>query len=163
MIATIEQLNANIAENTKKIEDKLTGADGKRHIVLCGGTGCLSSHSSDIAAKFQTLLAEQGLDDKVTVNMVGCFGFCSQGPFVKIYPEDTLYRLVKLEDVEDIIETDYNGDEFKIAFNYKLVSDFLKVVDCDNVTLGLNSNQSAAVFRPFNDEDYVYLVMPMKI
>ncbi|MBR0343599.1 MAG: NADH-quinone oxidoreductase subunit NuoF [Oscillospiraceae bacterium] len=110
MIATIEQLNANIAENTKKIEDKLTGADGKRHIVLCGGTGCLSSHSSDIAAKFQTLLAEQGLDDKVTVNMVGCFGFCSQGPFVKIYPEDTLYRLVKLEDVEDIIETDIKNN-----------------------------------------------------
>jgi NADH-quinone oxidoreductase subunit F/NADP-reducing hydrogenase subunit HndC len=40
------------------------------------------------------------------VNIVGCFGFCSQGPFVKIYPEDTLYRLVKIEDVDEIIETD---------------------------------------------------------
>ena len=110
MIATVEQLNATIAENTKKIQDKLSGADGKRHIVLCGGTGCLSSHSSDIAEKFRKLLAEQGLDDKVTVNMVGCFGFCSQGPFVKIYPEDTLYRLVKMEDVEDIIETDIKNN-----------------------------------------------------
>ena len=102
MIATVEQLNANIAENTKKIQDKLDGADGKRHIVLCGGTGCLSSHSSEIADKFRDVLAEKGLDDKVTVNMVGCFGFCSQGPFVKIYPEDTLYRMVKIEDVDEI-------------------------------------------------------------
>jgi len=110
MIATVEQLNATIAENTKKIQDKLSGADGKRHVVLCGGTGCLSSHSADIAEKFRTIIAEQGLDNKVTVNMVGCFGFCSQGPFVKIYPEDTLYRLVKLEDVEEIVETDLKND-----------------------------------------------------
>ena len=106
MIATVDQLNANIAENTKKIQDKLSGADGKRHIVLCGGTGCLSSHSAEITEKFNTVLAEKNLSEKVTVNMVGCFGFCSQGPFVKIYPEDTLYRLVKLEDVEEIVESD---------------------------------------------------------
>ena len=110
MIATVEQLNASIAENTKKISDKLTGADGMRHIVLCGGTGCLSSHSMDIAEKFRNVLAEQNLSDKVTVNMVGCFGFCSQGPFVKIYPEDTLYRLVKIEDVEEIVETDLKNN-----------------------------------------------------
>lgn len=110
MIATVEQLNANIAENTKKIQDKLDGADGKRHIVLCGGTGCLSSHSSEIADKFRDVLAEKGLDDKVTVNMVGCFGFCSQGPFVKIYPEDTLYRLVKIEDVDEIVASDIENN-----------------------------------------------------
>ena len=110
MIATVEQLNASIAENTKKISDKLSGADGMRHIVLCGGTGCLSSHSMDIAEKFRNVIAEQNLSDKVTVNMVGCFGFCSQGPFVKIYPEDTLYRLVKIEDVEEIVETDLKNN-----------------------------------------------------
>ena len=64
---------------------------------------------------------------------------------------------------EDVIDIDYKGDEFKIAFNYKLLLDFLKSADCDHITLGLNSNQSAAVFRPLNDDDYVYLVMPMKI
>lgn len=64
---------------------------------------------------------------------------------------------------EDVIETDYSGDEFKIAFNYKLISDFLKIIDCENVKIGLNGSQSAAVFRPINDDDYVCLVMPMKI
>ncbi len=64
---------------------------------------------------------------------------------------------------EDVIDIDYKGDELKIAFNYKLLLDFLKAVDSDQVTLGLNSSQSAAVFRPLNDDDYVYLVMPMKI
>ncbi|MBO6163413.1 MAG: NADH-quinone oxidoreductase subunit NuoF [Lachnospiraceae bacterium] len=83
--------------------------DDKRHIVLCGGTGCLSSHSEQIKEKFEEVLAAHGASDLATVNLVGCFGFCSQGPFVKIYPEDTLYRLVKIEDVEEIVKTDILG------------------------------------------------------
>ncbi|MBO4337085.1 MAG: NAD(P)H-dependent oxidoreductase subunit E, partial [Lachnospiraceae bacterium] len=88
------------------MEDKLAGADNKRHIVLCGGTGCLSSNSKQIMEKFKELLAKKGLNEKATVNLAGCFGFCSQGPFVKIYPEDTLYRMVTIEDVEEIIDED---------------------------------------------------------
>ena len=111
MIRTVEELNQKTAACTKCLEDKIKGLDEKRHIVLCGGTGCLSSHSDEIKAKFEELLKAKGLEDKATVNLVGCFGFCSQGPFVKIYPEDTLYRLVKIEDVEEIIEKDIRNGE----------------------------------------------------
>ena len=106
MIKSMEEMNAHIASLTKAFDDKILGKDGKRHVVLCGGTGCLSSHSEEIKKRFETLIDEKGLNDCVTVNHVGCFGFCSQGPFVKIYPEDTLYRMVKIEDVEEIVETD---------------------------------------------------------
>ena len=106
MIKNFEELEQKCAECSSCLDAKFTGSDGKRHIVLCGGTGCLSSHSDEIRAKFEKVIKERGLEDKVTVNQVGCFGFCSQGPFVKIYPEDTLYRMVKIDDVEDIVETD---------------------------------------------------------
>ena len=109
MIRSMEELNARIAECTKNVQMKIDGTDGKRHIVLCGGTGCLSNHSKEIREKFIEVLEKKGLSEKVTVNQVGCFGFCSQGPFVKIYPEDTLYRLVQLENVEEIVETDIMG------------------------------------------------------
>ncbi len=105
-ISTFEELKASSAACTQALDDKLSGADGKRHIVLCGGTGCLSSNSAEILEKFNQVLEAKGLTDKATVNKVGCFGFCSQGPFVKIYPEDTLYRLVTMDDVEEIVESD---------------------------------------------------------
>ncbi len=111
MIKTYEELNAKLASCTTSLAWKLDGKSGKRAVVLCGGTGCLSSDSAAIREKFQQLVDEKGLADKVTVNQVGCFGFCSQGPFVKIYPEDTLYRLVKMEDVEEIVEKDLIGGE----------------------------------------------------
>ena len=111
MIKNFKELEKIGASCAKCLDSKFTGADGKRPIVLCGGTGCLSTHSHEIKEAFEKLIAEKDLGDKVTVNQVGCFGFCSQGPFVKIYPEDTLYRMVKIEDVAEIIEKDIIGGE----------------------------------------------------
>ncbi len=105
------ELDKKICACTEALKDKFAGKDGHRAVVLCGGTGCLSSHSAEIKEKFEKLIAERGLEERVSVNQVGCFGFCSQGPFVKIFPEDTLYRLVKLEDVEEIVEKDLIGGE----------------------------------------------------
>ena len=105
------ELDAAVCSCTAALNAKLEGTNGKRAILLCGGTGCLSSNSMDIKDKFDALVAENHMEDKVTVNTVGCFGFCSQGPFVKILPEDTLYRLVKVEDVEEIFEKDIKGGQ----------------------------------------------------
>jgi len=109
MIKTPQELRDRIESCSARLADKFEGKSGKRAIVLCGGTGCLSSSSKEIREKFEKIIAERGLGDKVTVNQVGCFGFCSQGPFVKIFPEDTLYRMVSLDDVDEIIETDIIG------------------------------------------------------
>ena len=108
---TFAELDAKICSCTQALNAKIEGLDGKRAILLCGGTGCLSSDSMAIKERFEQLVVEHNLQDKVSVNIVGCFGFCSQGPFVKIYPEDTLYRLVKIEDVDEIIEKDIIGGE----------------------------------------------------
>jgi NADH:ubiquinone oxidoreductase subunit F (NADH-binding)/(2Fe-2S) ferredoxin len=111
MIKNFEELAQLQTACTATLSDKFSGKGEKRAIVLCGGTGCLSSNSAEIKAKIDALLEEKGLTERVSCNLVGCFGFCSQGPFVKIYPEDTLYRLVQLDDVEEIIEKDIIGGE----------------------------------------------------
>ena len=118
-IKTVEDLNKRIDEATKKVTDKFKGLDHKRHIAICGGTGCLSSNSKQIKEEFEKLIKEYKLEDKVTINLVGCFGFCSQGPFVKIYPEDTLYHAIKVSDVKRIVEED--------LINGKVIEDLLYV------------------------------------
>lgn len=111
MIKNFEELAQLHTQYTSALKAKFIGRDGKRHIILCGGTGCISSKSNEIAAEFEKLIAEKNLGDKVTVNQAGCFGFCSQGPFVKIYPENTLYRLVTVKDVAEIVEKDVEKGE----------------------------------------------------
>ena len=72
-------LDKKIAKCVDCLEDKFTGKDGKRHVCVCGGTGCLSSDSKEILEKLQAAIKENGLSDTVEANIVGCFGFCSQG------------------------------------------------------------------------------------
>ena len=132
-IKNFDQLNKASCECSKCLDSKFTGADGKRHIVLCGGTGCLSSHSTEIMEEFKKLIEEKGLGDKVTVNQVGCFGFCSQGPFVKIYPEDTLYRMVHIEDVATIVEKDLIGGEIVDDLLYVDPNTSKKVIKQDEI------------------------------
>lgn len=114
--ATLEK---EICRCTAALNAKVEGLNGKRAVVVCGGTGCLATHSADIEAELKREIAAHHLEDKVTLNHVGCFGFCSQGPFVKIFPENTLYRAVKVSDVKRIVEEDLLGG--------KVVEDLLYV------------------------------------
>ena len=116
----MEELSAKMCSCTEALNSKIDGSNGKRAILLCGGTGCLSSNSEEIKNKFQELIEANNMGDKVTCNIVGCFGFCSQGPFVKIFPEDTLYRLVHIEDVEEIFEKEIDTDEEIVLYARKL-------------------------------------------
>lgn len=119
VIKTVKDLENKISKCQDCLAKKFSGEDNKRHIVVCGGTGCLSSDSKLIIEEFERLIKEKHLENKVTVNVVGCFGFCSQGPFVKIYPEDTLYHAVKPGDCIKIIESD--------IINNKIVEELLYV------------------------------------
>ena len=119
VIKTVKDLENKISKCQDCLAKKFSGEDNKRHIVVCGGTGCLSSDSKFIIEEFERLIKEKHLENKVTVNVVGCFGFCSQGPFVKIYPEDTLYHAVKPSDCIKIIESD--------IINNKIVEELLYV------------------------------------
>lgn len=110
-ITNVEMLLARAKKDTESFKKKLSGEGGKRVIAVCGGTGCLANGSDELIKEIEAQIKEHNLEDRVSVNHVGCFGFCSQGPFVKIYPEETLYRLVKTSDVKDIFEKDILGGQ----------------------------------------------------
>ena len=75
----------------------------KNYILVCGGTGCESSRSDLIYRNLIEEAKAQGVADEVQVIKTGCFGFCEQGPIVKVLPEDSFYVQVKPEDAKEII------------------------------------------------------------
>ncbi len=74
----------------------------RAQVVVCGGTGCMSSRSEHIKNEFVERIKELGLQNEVSVFMSGCFGLCEKGPVVVVYPDMTFYSHVKVEDVEEI-------------------------------------------------------------
>ncbi len=93
-------------EKRKELELRVnTKADAReKHILVCHGTGCTSSKSSQILVNFKKILEEKKIEN-VRVIKTGCFGLCAKGPIVIIRPEDTFYAMVTPEDCEEIIKT----------------------------------------------------------
>ena len=82
-------------------------AQGLR-VLVCAGTGCVANGSLKVIEKFQELGANvrpMTNQDKVTVVPTGCHGFCEQGVLVVIPDLHVTYVKVKLEDVEEIVES----------------------------------------------------------
>lgn len=89
-----------------------------KKILICGGTGCLSSKSKDIKENLEKELKERNIND-VEVVLTGCFGFCEKGPIVKVVPTNNFYIEVKPEDAKEIVEIDIIGDKKVERILYK--------------------------------------------
>ncbi len=74
------------------------------HLLVCGGTGCKASKSDEIVANLNAELKAHGLENEAKIVSTGCFGFCEQGPIIKVIPDNTFYTQVKPEDAKEIIE-----------------------------------------------------------
>ncbi len=75
----------------------------RAHVLVCGGTGCTSGNSQIIFKNFKAELEAHNITD-VNVIMTGCFGLCSKGPIVVVYPDGAFYTHVKPDDVHEIVE-----------------------------------------------------------
>ena len=76
----------------------------RSHVLICGGTGCTSSNSPAIREKMEASLAAHGLSEEIKVVQTGCFGLCSLGPIMIVYPDGVFYSRVTVDDVEEIVE-----------------------------------------------------------
>ena len=80
----------------------------RSNVLVCGGTGCTSSNSLQIAEKLKEELIKKGIEKEVNVITTGCFGLCALGPIMVVYPEGSFYSMVKIEDIPEIVEEHLN-------------------------------------------------------
>jgi len=76
----------------------------RAHILICAGTGCISSGSKKVEAALREQLAKRGLDKEVKIVETGCHGFCEMGPLVVVYPEGVFYVRVQETDAVEIVD-----------------------------------------------------------
>ena len=97
-------LQAEYKPNLKLRTDNIQNTE-YREILVCGGTGCMSSQSQKLIDNLNAEIAKAGLSDKVNAHITGCFGFCEQGPIVKVFPDDVFYVQVAPEDAAELVKT----------------------------------------------------------
>lgn len=55
------------------------------------------------------------------------------------------------------------GKDLSIAFNSKFLTDCVKVIDDEFINLHFNTKINPCVIKPFSGDDYLYLVLPLRI
>ncbi|MDR2733188.1 MAG: DNA polymerase III subunit beta [Spirochaetota bacterium] len=63
----------------------------------------------------------------------------------------------------DELAIEYAGENIEIAFNIKFLRDFFKELICEDISMEMGTPVSPVIMRPADDENYLYVVMPMKI
>lgn len=69
----------------------------------------------------------------------------------------------EIGNVHEDIDIELEGDDIVIAFNSKYILDGLKVIDSDEVVLNFISNVNPCIIKPKEDENYTYLVLPVRL
>ena len=124
-IASFEELKALQAAERAKIVVRDGQAPNpanlaKHHVLICAGTGCSSSDSMEVMVALEKQLADAGLSAEIDVVKTGCFGFCSLGPIMVVYPEGTFYTHVKVSDVPEIVESHFKGGQLVERLLYEV-------------------------------------------
>ncbi len=111
---TIEELNnikkeyeelVMVRKVVKEKAEELSKNTGYRNqILVCGGTGCTSSGSKKVLKALDESLKKYGLEKDVLVVRTGCFGLCSLGPIMIVYPEGYFYAQTTPEGVKRIVK-----------------------------------------------------------
>ncbi len=87
------------ASESEKLEKK---TEYRKQVLVCGGTGCTSSGSKKVLKALNKELETQGIDDVLVVR-TGCFGLCSLGPIMIVYPEGSFYSKVTAQEIPEIV------------------------------------------------------------
>lgn len=86
----------------------------KYHVLMCDGSGCGGALDGGLRFQFEMKLDESGLrPDEVWLTHIGCLGFCTitdkkeQTVQVMVRPDNIIYRIKTIKDIEDIIENHF--------------------------------------------------------
>lgn len=103
-LKTIEEIGLRKFSQDTLASDKQLKNKVRAHIMICAGTGCTSSNSEGIIAEFNENIKLFGIEEEIKIVKSGCLGLCAKGPVVIIYPEQSIYSMVQVEDVKEIVE-----------------------------------------------------------
>jgi NADH-quinone oxidoreductase subunit F len=98
-LKSFEDLKQKIQHESKRKEEE------KRTVLTVSAGTCGQARGSlKVAEALKETIKEKKLEDRVTVKVTGCHGFCEAEPNIIIQPQNLFYQNVQPKDAEAIIE-----------------------------------------------------------
>lgn len=65
--------------------------------------------------------------------------------------------------LEEFIKIDLEGKDLEIAFNIRYFTEALKNIEDEYIYMKFNTNINPCIVQPESDQDYLYLLLPVRI
>ena len=144
----------------KIITDVENNRTYRKEVIVCGGTGCMSSGNDKILENLQNKVKELGLESEIRIVKTGCVGFCEKGPIVKIMPDNTFYAEVTPDDVDEIVAKDLITNETVKKLLYKDPITKETIQNSDQINFYKKQRKIAlrncGSINPEDIDDYIY-------
>jgi len=132
----------------------------RKEVIVCGGTGCMSSGNDKILENLQNKVKELDLESEIRIVKTGCVGFCEKGPIVKIMPDNTFYAEVTPDDVDEIVAKDLITNETVKKLLYKDPITKETIQNSDQINFYKKQRKIAlrncGSINPEDIDDYIY-------
>ena len=69
----------------------------------------------------------------------------------------------EIGNVNEMVKADISGDNINIAFNSRYILEGIKVIDSEEIQLNFMGSLNPCIIKPIQDEQYTYLVLPVRI
>ena len=69
----------------------------------------------------------------------------------------------EMGNVKENVLINLEGKDLTIAFNSKYLIDCLRVIDDEFINFNLNTSIAPCVIKPYSDDEYLYLILPVRI
>ena len=144
----------------KIITDVENNRTYRKEVIVCGGTGCMSSGNDKILENLQNKVKELGLESEIRIVKTGCVGFCEKGPIVKIMPDNTFYAEVTPDNVDEIVAKDLITNETVKKLLYKDPITKETIQNSDQINFYKKQRKIAlrncGSINPEDIDDYIY-------
>ncbi len=167
-----------VLEMQRFLEDEdreLTLEMNPNHIRLHGATSTLTTKLIDgrfpdyETVMAQTLSVALVIDRAELSDVLSRTAILTNEKFrgIRIHLGDNLLTVTahnpEQEEASDEIPIEYDATEFDIGFNVNYLLDALKAIESPTVEIKLQDTNSGCILREPDDQDTLYLVMPMRL
>ncbi len=170
----LNEISKIIAESDNDNEDIELVLDKQKVVILTEDSRIILRIIEGVFLKYKDLLPTN-FNTEVNISKVmftdsieraSLFAKEGRNNLIKISVTDNNLQITSKSEagnVNENIPVKKNGSDIEIGFNSKYLLDGLKAIKSDDIVIKFNTNVTPCIIEPVGDENFTYLILPVRI
>ncbi len=119
-----------------------------------------------LPASFKTVVKADRMGVQSAIDRASLMAREGKNNLIRMSMSDNVLSITSNAELGDVLEeldATLTGDPIEIAFNAKYITDVIRNISDDELCMHFNSNVSPCVVSPMEGDQYLYLILPVRV